>query len=401
MQEDAAIKRPEFPKHVVITAGMPYGNKKLHFGHIGGVFVYADIYARFMRDRIGADRVLFISGTDGYGSPIVESYHSRQKAGESDAQGSLEDFVKSNHNSQKKTLSEFNISLDYFPISSLGDAQAVHQKTCEEFIKSLYENGHLKKMTTKQFFDTSEGVFLNGRQVVGRCPIANCPSEKAYADECALGHQYMPAELEQPKSTLTGSVPEMRDVTNWFIDLPEFKEHLQAWSKTLLNGSKARVQNVKTLGEFFEPPIIHVKKDQLPKLDEVRSELPSFDQLDQNTKAIRLAFSDLESREKACKTLSGHGVRYRTGKTLVPFRLTGNIEWGLPVPKLDDLDGLTWWVWPESLMRPYHLRAPYLNHKGNKKIHGKSGGAIKTVQSRSLLGKTTSIFMVLLKSLCF
>lgn len=221
-------------------------------------------------------------------------------------------------------------------------------------------------MTTKQFFDTSEGVFLNGRQVVGRCPIANCPSEKAYADECALGHQYMPAELEQPKSTLTGSVPEMRDVTNWFIDLPEFKEHLQAWSKTLLNGSKARAQNVKTLGEFFEPPIIHVKKDQLPKLDEVRSELPSFDQLDQNTKAIRLAFSDLESREKACKTLSGNGVRYRTGKTLVPFRLTGNIEWGLPVPKLDDLDGLTWWVWPESLIAPISFTRALLKSQGQQ-----------------------------------
>lgn len=152
MQEDAAIKRPEFPKHVVITAGMPYGNKKLHFGHIGGVFVYADIYARFMRDRIGADRVLFISGTDGYGSPIVESYLSRQKAGESDAQGSLEDFVKSNHNSQKKTLSEFNISLDYFPISSLGGCSGGSSKDLRRVYKESLQKWSPEKDDHKAVF---------------------------------------------------------------------------------------------------------------------------------------------------------------------------------------------------------------------------------------------------------
>ena len=66
--------RPEFPKRAVITGGMPYGNKQLHFGHVGGVFVFADVYARFLRDRIGKDNVIFVSGTDCYGSPIAESY---------------------------------------------------------------------------------------------------------------------------------------------------------------------------------------------------------------------------------------------------------------------------------------------------------------------------------------
>ena len=68
------IPRPEFPKRAIITGGMPYGNKKLHFGHIGGVFVFADCYARFLRDRIGSENVIFVSGTDCYGSPIAESY---------------------------------------------------------------------------------------------------------------------------------------------------------------------------------------------------------------------------------------------------------------------------------------------------------------------------------------
>ena len=64
-------ERPEFPKRAVITGGMPYGNKSLHFGHIGGVFVFADVFARFLRDRIGKENVIFVSGTDCYGSPIA------------------------------------------------------------------------------------------------------------------------------------------------------------------------------------------------------------------------------------------------------------------------------------------------------------------------------------------
>ena len=65
--------RPEFPKRAIITGGMPYGNKKLHFGHIGGVFVFADVYARFLRDRLGDENVIFVSGTDCYGSPIARA----------------------------------------------------------------------------------------------------------------------------------------------------------------------------------------------------------------------------------------------------------------------------------------------------------------------------------------
>ena len=103
-------ERPIFPKRAVITAGMPYGNKNLHFGHVGGMFVHADIFARFLRDRIGKENVIFLSGTDCYGSPILESY---RKLKESGYEGSIEDYVTSNHESQKKTLADYGISLDY------------------------------------------------------------------------------------------------------------------------------------------------------------------------------------------------------------------------------------------------------------------------------------------------
>ena len=68
------VSTTPWPRRAVVTAGMPYGNKKLHFGHVAGVFVPADAYARFLRDRLGRDNVLFVSGTDCFGSPIQEGY---------------------------------------------------------------------------------------------------------------------------------------------------------------------------------------------------------------------------------------------------------------------------------------------------------------------------------------
>ena len=85
------IPRPVFPKRCIVTGGMPYGNKELHFGHVGGMFVFADTFARFMRDRIGKDNVIFVGGTDCYGSPIAEGWRVKVKNGE--FEGSLEDFV--------------------------------------------------------------------------------------------------------------------------------------------------------------------------------------------------------------------------------------------------------------------------------------------------------------------
>ena len=85
------IKRPVWPKRAIVTCGMPYGNKGLHFGHIGGVFIPADAYARFLRDRIGADNVILVSGTDCYGSPIAEAFRKLQEEG---YQGSIEEYIE-------------------------------------------------------------------------------------------------------------------------------------------------------------------------------------------------------------------------------------------------------------------------------------------------------------------
>lgn len=217
--------RPEFPKRAVITGGMPYGSKELHLGHIGGVFVHADTFARFMRDRLGRENVIFVSGTDCYGSPILENY--RRLVDNGSFQGTIDEFVQFNHHRQKEILQKYQISLNLFAGSSIGRAAEIHREVSAAFVERLYSNGHLVKMTTSQFYDVDAGVFLNGRQVVGQCPISGCQSERGYADECSLGHQYPPADLINPRSTLSGKQPEMRAVTNWYFKLDNFHQRLR------------------------------------------------------------------------------------------------------------------------------------------------------------------------------
>ena len=163
--------RPVFPKRAIVTSGMPYGNKDLHFGHVGGVFIHADIYARFLRDRIGPEQVLFISGTDCYGSAIEISYQDLKRDG---FDGTIRDYLAANHARQKETLDAYGISLDIFAASALGEAGETHRRLSEEIFRRLYDGGYLRLEEVQQFYDEESGKYLNGRQVTGRCPIAGC-----------------------------------------------------------------------------------------------------------------------------------------------------------------------------------------------------------------------------------
>jgi methionyl-tRNA synthetase len=351
--------RPVFPKRAVITGGMPYGNKELHFGHVGGVFIHADFFARFLRDRIGEDNVIFVSGTDCYGSPISESHRQLVEKGESDL--TIEEFVAYNHKLQKEVLEKYNISLNLFSASGLGRAKEIHEQVSIEVFNRLYENGYLSKSTTSQFYDPELEVFLNGRQVEGHCPIEGCRSDKGYADECSLGHQYMPSELINPRSRLTGNKPILRDVTNWYFKLEDFQSLLQEWVDHLLQQPNTRPLLTNILQEFLKPPVIYVKKDYQEEVDSLRSRLPEFELVEEDNKSsFEMIFGNLEDREKACNELTENNIRYRTGKTLVPFRLTGNAEWGVPAPEKEGVEGLTFWVWPESLWAPISFTKTYL-----------------------------------------
>ena len=384
-------ERPEFPKRAVITGGMPYGNKTLHFGHIGGVFVFADVYARFLRDRIGKDNVIFVSGTDCYGSPIAESYRKLVESGEFD--GTIRDFVERNHLKQKKTLEDYDISTNLFAASGLGRAAEIHSEVSETVIKKLYVNGHLSKITTRQFFDEKAGVFLNGRQVVGKCPVEGCCSEKGYADECDLGHQYMPENLIDPKSTLTGDTPVMKDVVNWYFNLTEFNDLLKEYIDRIKRQKNVRPLVVKTIDEFLKPPVIYIKKEFLEKYESLKDNMPEHEYLEEPKKpSFTIVFNRLHDCDEACRVLTDAGIRYRTGKTLVPFRLTGNIEWGVPAPVLEGEKGLTVWVWPESLWAPISFTEAYLEQTGKDREDWKKFWCSKDSQVYQFIGQDNIYF---------
>lgn len=381
--------RPAFPKRAVVTAGMPYGSKELHLGHVGGVFIHADTFARFLRDRIGKENVLFISGTDCYGSPIVERHRQMSDAGE--FSGGLPDFVRHFHEAQEEVLKEYQVELNLFAASGVGRSREIHREVSAEFIETLYKSGHLKKLTNAQFYDPERNIFLNGRQVVGQCPVAGCRSERGYADECSLGHQYMPQELINPVSTLSGKKPEMRDVTNWYVKLEEFQKLLEQWADKLEEkGTRNFV--VKSIREFLEPPCIYLKKEYLDEVGSMEN-LPAYTlREEENKTSARLLFSTLSELDDACRAFAARGIRYRTGKTLVPFRLTGNIDWGVPAPELEGLSGLTFWVWPESLWAPISFTETCLENMGKPQEKWKDWWCSREAQVYQFIGEDNVYF---------
>lgn len=358
-------ERPTFPQRAVVTAGMPYGNKGLHFGHIAGVFVPADALARFLRDRIGSQNVLFVSGTDCYGSPINEGYRKLVESGA--FQGTIEDYVSRNHEAQAAALRDYDISLDMFEGSGLGTCKAQHAQETDAFIRRLYDNGFLEYRESAQFYDPQAGTFLNGRQVVGRCPVQGCKSEHAYADECDLGHQYMPEDLIAPKSTLTGQTPEMRPVGNWYFKLPEFRELVAAYADDADARACARPVVGNTIREFLVPPVLFVQEKFRDAYEACKAQLPPHElrEPEKGKVSFELEFADIEARDAARDVLAANGVQHRAGKALVPFRITGNIEWGVPAPHLADEDPLTVWCWPESLWAPISFTKAALEARGH------------------------------------
>lgn len=301
--------------------------------------------------------MIFVSGTDCYGATIEAGFEQAVANGFC---GALADYVAQNHERQKETLSRYRISLDLFGASALGEAGSIHSDLSATIFKRLYENGTLKLEQTVQFFDEEKGAFLNGRQVTGRCPIQGCKSETAYADECSLGHQYNPAELINPISALSGKPPKRVPVTNWFFDLPAYESFLKDTVRSWEGDPRYRVGLIKTIKEFLRKPAIYVKKELLEEVQEIKT-MPAFTVTQEPQKASSaLVFADLTHRDQAVSLLEEHKIRYRTGKTLVPFRLSGNVKWGIPVPEADGVAGLTFWVWPESLWAPISFTKAYL-----------------------------------------
>lgn len=391
MENKFVKPRPQFPKKAVITSGMPYGNKLIHFGHLG-MILRADVFARFLRDRIGKDNVIYVSGTDCYGSPAVEAFRKLQEEGKYKGQ-TLLDFVTQIHDKQKEILDKFEISFNLYGGSAIGKARQIHEELSEWFIKTLYQNGMVSKHSSYQFYDKKHKCLLNGRQVIGKCPIDNCQSEKGYADECDLGHQYLPQDLIDPISALSGDKPELVKIENLYFDLEKCTDLLKEWISSIEKNSDTPQFMVKEIKEFFKKPEIYIKKEYFEEFNKIQNLLPPFTELERGDKAPKtIVFDNLEDREKACEILASKGIRYRTGKTLTPFRLTGNISWGVPCPTIDGISGQTFYVWPESLWAPITFTKTYLEAKGFDDEEWKKYWADPDAQVYQFLGEDNLYF---------
>ncbi|MDR0386004.1 MAG: methionine--tRNA ligase [Prevotellaceae bacterium] len=213
-------------KRYLITSALPYANGPVHVGHLAGVYIPADIYARYLRLR-GYD-VVFIGGSDEHGVPItIKAKHLGV---------SPQDVVDKYHNLIKDSFERFGISFDIYSRTT----SRIHHQTASDFFRKLYDDGKFIEQTSEQFYDEESTQFLADRYIVGTCP--KCGFEKAYGDQCeSCGSTLSPAELINPKSTVSGSVPVLRQTSHWYLPLDRYQEFLEEW---ILNSHKEWKPNV-------------------------------------------------------------------------------------------------------------------------------------------------------------
>lgn len=198
----------------MITAALPYANGPVHIGHLAGVYIPADVYARFQR-RSGKE-VAFICGSDEHGIPITIR---AKKEGVTP-----QDIVDKYHEIIKKSFSDLGISFDEYSRTT----SQKHYETSQEFFRVLYEKGKFTEEVSEQYFDEQAGEFLADRYIVGTCP--NCGNDNAYGDQCEkCGSTLSPSELINPKSMLSGNVPVLKETKNWYLPLNEYEDFLNGW----------------------------------------------------------------------------------------------------------------------------------------------------------------------------
>ncbi|WP_396632428.1 methionine--tRNA ligase [Maribacter sp. R86514] len=208
------------PSRYTITAALPYTNGPIHIGHLAGVYVPADIYARYLR-LTGKD-VAFVCGSDEHGVAI--SMKAKKEG------VTPKDIIDKYHAIIKQSFVDFGITFDNYSRTS---AQ-VHHDTASEFFVNLYEKGDFIEETTAQLYDEEAQQFLADRFVIGTCP--KCGNEEAYGDQCEnCGSSLNATDLINPKSTITGTVPTTKETKHWFLPLDRYEDFLREW---ILKGHK-------------------------------------------------------------------------------------------------------------------------------------------------------------------
>ena len=201
-------------KRTTITSALPYANGPVHIGHLAGVYVPADIYARYL--RLKGEDVLFIGGSDEHGVPITIK---AKKEGLTP-----QDIVDRYHRIIKKSFEEFGISFDIYSRTS----SKIHHEVASGMFKTIYEKGGFIEQTNEQYYDETAQQFLADRYITGKCP--HCGNENAYGDQCeACGTSLNPTDLINPKSAITGNAPVMRETKHWYLPLDQHEEWLRKW----------------------------------------------------------------------------------------------------------------------------------------------------------------------------
>jgi len=208
------------PKRYTITAALPYTNGPIHIGHLAGVYVPADIYARFQ--RLQGQDVAFICGSDEHGVPITIK---AKKEGVTP-----QDIVDKYHAIIKQSFLDFGISFDNYSRTTA----KIHHETASEFFKMLYDKGEFIEEVTEQLYDAEANQFLADRFVVGTCP--KCGNEESYGDQCEnCGTSHNATDLINPKSAITGATPTLKETKHWFLPLDKHEAFLKEW---ILEGHK-------------------------------------------------------------------------------------------------------------------------------------------------------------------
>ncbi len=201
-------------KRITITAALPYTNGPVHIGHLAGVYVPADIYARYLRSK--QKDVIYICGSDEHGVPITLR---AKKEGVTPQQ-----IVDKYHSIIKKSFKEFGISFDNYSRTSA----EIHHKTASQFFKKLYDDGKFIEDTKEQLYDEEAQQFLADRFVVGTCP--KCGNEESYGDQCEnCGTSHNATDLINPKSAITGNVPSLKETKHWYLPLEQYEKWLREW----------------------------------------------------------------------------------------------------------------------------------------------------------------------------
>ena len=202
------------PKRYLITAALPYANGPVHIGHLAGVYIPADIYVRYL--RLKGREVAFICGSDEHGVPITIKARQEEIL--------PQDVVDKYHLIIKNAFQNFGISFDIYSRTT----NKVHHQTASDFFKNLYDNGKFIEQTTNQYFDPEANQFLADRYITGTCP--KCGNESAYGDQCEkCGSTLNATDLINPKSTISGAKPILKETSHWFLPLDQYEPWLREW----------------------------------------------------------------------------------------------------------------------------------------------------------------------------